>query len=707
MPLPTGLALNPATGQISGTPTAPGTYDFTLRVRDAQGNQRDIPAQIVVTAYVAPSLSGAIAGFSNRTVAYSSGLTVADGTGPYTWSIASGTLPTGLSIDTGTGVISGTPTDTSYTDRTLTIRVVDAAGSAAQSVQVLRYADVLALSGSLSAGVQSTPYSAGLTRGGGHSPFLWAITAGTLPAGLSFDTSTGVISGTPVGISSTALTIQVTDANGASDDLAATLTINSSYVAINVSGSVTSNSQNVETLSAFSITPAYGGVSVTGGSGSLTYSWARISGSTAISAGSPTSLATSFVGSVSPGASINATFRLTVSDGTSSDTLDVVITVTNTYVTLGLSATLDLATETVAYSDALSRTGGKSPYTFAVTAGTLPTGITLNASTGALTGTPTDTSGTDRNMTFRVTDALGATANVSVSLIYRRYPTLSYALGNGMRTRAYSSGAVQSGGHAGGTYALTSGTLPTGLSVNASTGAVTGTPTSTSYGPFAVTITYTDAAGNAVAAGSTLQYQDNIAISGTVGAAAYNGSAYSDSSLSAAGGFGTNVWSISAGALPAGLSINTSSGAITGTPTVDGVANFTARVVDAAGFAATSAQTITVNAALAVSSSPANVNVNFINSPASSTPSTRDLTTATLTASGTGGSGGYSYAWTRISGSSSISANSPSSAATTFTGVGVPVDGNLSAVFRVTVTDSGARTATSDKTISINYSSGL
>jgi hypothetical protein len=703
MPLPPGTALNPLTGLISGVPTTPGTYTFTLRVRDAQGSLRDIPQSITIADYTPPSLTGTLAEFANRTVPYSSGFTVSGGTAPYTWSIASGTLPTGMTINASTGVISGTPSDTTYTDRNITVRVVDNAGSSAQRTQTIRYADVLALSGSLAAGVQGSAYSSGFTRTGGHSAFTFTLISGSLPSGLSLNSATGVISGTPTVTTSTAITIRVTDAAGAFADRSQTLVINSSYVPIDITGSVTNNSQNVETLSSFSITPTYSGVAVTGGSGSITYSWARISGSTAISAGAPSSLATSFVGTVAPGANVSAVFRLTATDGISSDTLDVTITVTNTYVTMALDASaLPRGTRTVAYSNTLSRTGGKSPYTFALISGTLPTGITLNASTGQLSGTPTDASYTTRSLTFRVTDALGATADAIGSIIYRNFPSFSFVPAAAMRTRAYTALCEQvAGGHTPATFALISGSLPTGLSID-TFGTISGTPTSTSYGDYEIMIRMTDAAGNETERTGTIEYADNLSLSGTTTPTGDVGASYTGG-INAAGGFGGNSWSISSGALPGGLSINSGTGGITGTLTTSGTFNFTVRVTDAEGFTADSAQSIAVAAGLSVSVNDAEA-LGYVFNPTN--PPTEFVATFPETvATASGGTGPYTYAWTRISGSTQITADAPSAATTTFSGtIGAEL---VTATFRVTATDAAMATATADVSVSLEYANAL
>lgn len=98
-----------------------------------------------------------------------------------------------------------------------------------------------------------------------------------------------------------------------------------------------------------------------------------------------------------------------------------------------------------------------------------------------------------------------------------------------------------------------------------------------------------------------------------------------------------------------------------------------------------------------LSASPSSVAGLHTNSPPSSTPSTRVITSNATTA--TGGTG--SYSWAYLSGSTAISADAPSSATTTFSGT-VSVDTTISAVFRVT---SGAETF--DVSVNLTYESGL
>jgi large repetitive protein len=149
-----------------------------------------------------------------------------------------------------------------------------------------------------------------------------------------------------------------------------------------------------------------------------------------------------------------------------------------------------------AYSSALVATGGMPPYTFSISAGSLPIGLAINASTGAVTGTPTDLG--SFSFTAQVTDSTFASTTASCSMtISQPTPpplTLACPVSTGQAGAAYSSALVATGGVPPYTFSISAGSLPSGLTLNASTGAVTGTPTC--RGSFNFTAKVVDSSGN-------------------------------------------------------------------------------------------------------------------------------------------------------------------------------------------------------------------
>ncbi|MER5619667.1 putative Ig domain-containing protein [Streptosporangium sp. NPDC002544] len=242
----------------------------------------------------------------------------------------------------------------------------------------------------------------------------------------------------------------------------------------------------------------------------------------------------------------------------------------------------------VAYSVPLTVTGGTTPYVWSVSAGSLPPGLTLNASTGVLSGTPT--LGGSYSFTAQVTDASNVTATRAVTLVIAAAPVLTFpAPPNGEVSIPYSIPLTVTGGTAPYVWSVTAGSLPPGLTLNASTGVLSGTPTA--GGAFSFSVKVLDA----------LNQSDTRTVSLTIAAlpaftfpappAGQVGVSYSVP-LTVGGGVTPYTWSVSAGSLPPGLTLNASTGLLSGTPTTTGSYPVTFRVVDAAGLAATQSATL-------------------------------------------------------------------------------------------------------------------
>ncbi len=149
-------------------------------------------------------------------VSYSQTISASGGTAPYSYTVTSGSLPAGLNIDGPTGIISGTPTTAG--NSTFTITATDSNSCTGTKDYTIKICPLITLSPAspLPGGSVGTPYSQTITAAGGTAPYVFSLSSGTLLDGLSLNSSTGEISGTPTTPGSFNFTIKVTDAKNCS-----------------------------------------------------------------------------------------------------------------------------------------------------------------------------------------------------------------------------------------------------------------------------------------------------------------------------------------------------------------------------------------------------------------------------------------------------------------------------------------------------------
>src|SRR5204862_62956 len=228
-----------------------------------------------------------------------------------------------------------------------------------------------------------------------------------------------------------------------------------------------------------------------------------------------------------------------------------------------------------------------------------PSCQTMNATSGAISGTPT-TAGTS-NFTVQVIDSSSGKASKAFTLtINSTAPPLSITtaspLPSGTVGTVYSQTLAATGGTAPYAWSVISGSLPAGLTLNATSGAISGTPTTAGTSNFTVQVI--DSSSGKASKAFTLTINSTVPPlsittasplpSGTVG------TVYSQT-RAAARGAAPYGWSVISGSLPAGLTLNATSGAISGTPTTAGTSNFTVQVIDSSSGKASKAFTPTIN----------------------------------------------------------------------------------------------------------------
>ncbi|MCU0116598.1 Ig domain-containing protein, partial [Curtobacterium flaccumfaciens] len=279
-------------------------------------------------------------------------------------------------------------------------------------------------------------------------------------------------------------------------------------------------------------------------------------------------------------------------------------------VTVG-PASLPAATAGSAYSQNLSASGGTAPYTFAVTAGALPAGLSLSV-TGVLSGTPIATGSFD--FTATATDSGGSPTSgnraYTLTVAGATVALPATSLPAGIAGQAYSGALTPAtGGIAPYTCAVTAGALPAGITLNGSSGALTGTPGN--VGSFAFSVTATDSTSGTPSPGNAELLPEhrratNPSLHHPRCRPPARGTAYGQA-LSASGGTAPYTYTLASGTLPAGLTL-ASNGTLSGTATVEGSFNFTVTATDAGSFTGDNAYSLTVagpNLVLPASSLPA------------------------------------------------------------------------------------------------------
>ncbi len=506
---------------------------------------------------------------------YSTTLTAVNGNPPYSWTIVSGSLPSGLGLSTS-GTISGAPTATGTSS--FTVKVTDSShNTATASLSITIVGAPQITTTSLPSGRTGAPYSASLSVAGGVAPYTWSVVSGSLPPGLTLTAFSGQILGTPTSAGTYTPVFQVSDAD--KNTARATLSI-----------TITGSGNGTLKIVTTSLPAGTGGVqygaSLQASGGTPPYTWTQVAGVL------PPGLALNTNGAIAGIPTAPGTYGVTVqvSDSSSPEqTAQASLSITIMPAVLQITTTeISSGTVNTFYQSQLDASGGTTPYTWTIASGKLPAGLTLNSS-GLISGTPTAPS--QSNFTVRVTDGgvPRQTATQPLTLVIDPTPTLTIPpqqLPDGTVGVPYQANATATGGTPPYTWGASS-LLPPKLMLGL-TGEIYGTPQQ--EGNYQVGLTVKDSASPPARATASLPLTVNAdpSLQITTDALPITTLGFSYSAvLQSTGGEAPITWSIAAGKLPPGLILNQDTGVISGIPAGTTVQEVTFAAQDSQGATAT------------------------------------------------------------------------------------------------------------------------
>ncbi len=581
--LPAGLSFNNGNGSITGTPTAAfPSRNYTVTAYGDSSWSTTTTLNLAVVPPVPTNLS-----YSKNPAVYGVGIAITSNTSAVTGTVthysANPALPVGLSLDTVTGVISGTPT----TGQAATNDTITASNSNGSTTTVLSIAvrnpiasfgyprKTLELANNVAL-IADTPSITGIVP---FTPVTYFINR-TLPAGLTLDTNTGILSGTPTTAQSDSTYI-VTAKNGVSafnkaDTLhililnpPVSLSYSANPAVYGVNKIIENNIPTINTpISKYSIAP-------------LPSAGLSFDTTTGILSGTPTT------------AQSQTNYLITAANVAGTDTETVRITVLDVPISVAYTTPVIYGVNIPIPNDSPSVTGTVTHYSISPA---LPAGLTLDSNTGILSGTPTVAKALT-NYSILASNVAGFTStNITMTVLAKPanlvYPAESPVYGVNvpiMSDTPTVTGTVTQ-------YSI-SPALPTGLSFDTTKGIISGTP-SAIQASTAYIITATNLAGSdtetvritVLAIPANLSYTTPVVYG--VNAPIANDSPTVTGTVT--------KYSVTP-TLPAGLVLDSNNGILSGTPAVTSAStNYIVTAANIAGFT-------TANLNIAVLASPANL----------------------------------------------------------------------------------------------------
>jgi sugar lactone lactonase YvrE len=594
--LPGGVTLNASTGVLGGMPASGAGGSYPITVTASNGIGTDATQNFTLTVDEAPAITsvnsvtftvGAIESFTVTTTGY-----------PAPTFSETGAMPSGVTLDSTIGVLSGNPGSGTGGSYPITITVSNGVSPKATQNFTLAVDEALTITSA-----DSTTFTVGtastftVTATGYPSPKL--SESGMLPKGVTFNASTGTLSGTPLASYGGTYTITFTAKNDLSpyatqsftltvDEAPAISSANNATFTVGASGNfpVTATGYPAPTFSESGTLP--GVVTLVDNKNGT----ATLSGTPASGTGGSYPITITAANGVLPNDTQN--FKLTVNEAPG------ISSANNTMFAVGATGTFTVTT-----------TGYPAPSL--TETGALPIGVTLTDNgngTARLAGTPAAGTSGSYPITITASNGVGTNATQTFTLMVNTAPAITSANNATCTTGAWWSFTVTATGTP--TPALSeSGALPGGMTFNPSTGVLAGTPAAGSGGTYNITLTASNGIGTDAKQNFTLTVDQAPAIT-SANSTTFKVGAAGTFTVTATG-YPASLSLGETGALPGGVTFNAATGVLSGTPAAGTGGTYNITFTASNGVLPIATQNFTLNVTSAVLSSitvaPANGSV--------------------------------------------------------------------------------------------------